>query len=323
MKYDVVALGELLIDFTSNETSSQENPLFEANPGGAPCNVLSMLTQLGKRTAFIGKVGNDLLGEFLENTLLKTGIDSTGLVFDGNTNATLAFVQNTPEGDRNFSFFRNPGADTMLRSNEVNAQIISNSRIFHFGTLSLTNEPSKSATQYAVSLAKQSDVLISFDPNLRLPLWKNEKDAKAQMYWGCKQCDILKISQEELEFLTGENVIDKGIETLKKICPQLIIVFVTKGIEGAECFYKNYHIKHPTFTDLKTIDTTGAGDCFCGCCLSYILEHDLDQIEEREIYDMLRFANAASALVTTKRGALCSMPSKEEVMKLLNTENVI
>jgi len=317
--YEVVALGELLIDFTSNGKSDQGNSLFEANPGGAPCNVLAMLAKIGHRTAFIGKVGGDIFGELLKSTISELGIDSSGLMVDDAVNTTLAFVQTEPDGDRKFSFFRSPGADTQLHKEEVKMDIIKNCKIFHFGSLSLTHEPAKTATQTAVSLAKESGAFISFDPNLRAALWGNLNEAKEQILWGCGSCDILKIAEEELQFLCGNIPISEGATWLLKKFPNIRILFVTKGKHGAEVFFKGIHVALPTYSEVKTIDTTGAGDTFCGCCLACILEQDLNTMGKFELTEMLRFANAAASLVTSKKGAIRSMPSRDEIELLIST----
>ena len=208
---DVVALGELLIDFTENGISSQGNPLFEANPGGAPCNVLAMLTKLGHKTAFIGKVGNDFFGKQLEQTIIDVGIDASGLQKDDDVHTTLALVHTYPDGDRDFSFYRNPGADMMLKEEEVPEELIKGTRIFHFGTLSMTHEGVRNATKKALRAAKEAGAVISFDPNLRPQLWKKLGDAADKMWYGISQCDILKISDDEISFLTGTADIDQGI----------------------------------------------------------------------------------------------------------------
>ena len=208
-KFDVAALGELLIDFTENGISTQGNPVFEANPGGAPCNVLAMLQKLGKKTAFIGKVGSDMFGSQLTETVKAAGIDVTGLVSDKSVSTTMAFVHTLPDGDREFSFARDPGADMMLRKDEIDVDIVSSAKIFHFGTLSSTHEGVREATRYAIDIAKESDTLISFDPNLRPPLWKSLDDAKKEIEYGLSKCDILKISDNEIEFMTGSTDYDK------------------------------------------------------------------------------------------------------------------
>lgn len=318
MNYDVTAMGELLIDFTQNGTTEQGNKLFEANPGGAPCNVLAMLEKLGKKTAFIGKVGDDLFGRLLSGVVSSVGIDISGLVSDASSRTTLAFVQNSQDGDRDFSFYRNPGADQRITPSEVRTDLIRNSKAFHFGTLSLTDEPARSATQAAVKAAAEAGILISFDPNLRPPLWSSTGEAKKQMAWGCGQCKVLKIAEEELSFLTGENSICQGIVSLRKQYPNLILILVTKGKDGAEAFYGRIHASVPSYLKVRTIDTTGAGDTFCGSCLSYLLDHDLDNLTEEQIVAMLKFSNAAASLVTTKKGAIRSMPAREEVLQLMS-----
>ena len=211
---DVVALGELLIDFTENGTSAQDNKLFEANPGGAPCNVLAMLQKLGHQTAFIGKVGQDAFGRLLVDAVKEQGIDTTGVRYDDNVHTTLAFVQTAADGDRDFSFYRNPGADMMLTADEVDLSLVRNAKIFHFGSLSMTDKICENATKHAIAAAKEAGALISFDPNLRKPLWKSMDDAKEKISWGLSQCDILKISDDEIEFMTGEKDIKTGVKKL-------------------------------------------------------------------------------------------------------------
>ena len=209
-KYDVVALGELLVDFTMNGSSKQGNPLFEANPGGAPCNVLSMLQKLGRQTAFIGKTGRDSFGEMLRNVVAEQGIDTGNLIMDEEVPTTLAFVHTAPDGDRSFSFYRNPGADMMLRDGDIDCCLLENAKIFHFGSLSMTAPEVEGATKKAVRTAKESGALISFDPNLRPPLWENLNVAKEKIAYGISQCQILKISDDEIAFFTGMADIDAG-----------------------------------------------------------------------------------------------------------------
>lgn len=233
--FDVVALGELLVDFTENGLSAQGNPLLEANPGGAPCNVLSMLQNLGKKTAFIGKVGADALGQMLIQAVRNQGINTDNLLVDDTVHTTLAFVHTDKDGDRSFSFYRNPGADMMLRWDEVHEDMLADTKIFHFGTLSMTDEHIEKVTKKAVEKAKSEDVLISFDPNLRPPLWKNLEDAGRHMWYGISQCDILKISDDEIAFLTGTDDIERGIEIiLAKSHPTLVCA--TMGKTGVKRF---------------------------------------------------------------------------------------
>ena len=315
--FDVLALGEMLIDFTENGMSEQGNPLMEANPGGAPCNVLAMLAKLRKRCAFVGKVGKDMFGSQLHAAGEKACICMDYLLEDPEIHTTLAFVKTFPGGDRDFSFYRNPGADMLLKSEELPVEEIRKAKIFHFGTLSMTHEEVRLATKTAVKLAKDSGALISFDPNLRPPLWRSLEDAKEQIAWGLGQCDILKIADNELEFMTGETDFDKGAEALKKQYPNIRVLNVTAGAEGSYCYYGDQRVYVPSFLLGGTIETTGAGDCFCACILNYILENGISDLTDQQLKDMLRFANAAAYLVTTKKGAILSMPEKEQVLALL------
>lgn len=316
-KYDVLALGELLIDFTENGISGQGNPVLEANPGGAPCNVLAMLNRLGKRTGFIGKVGNDMFGSQLEDALREVGIDTRGLKRDREVHTTLAFVHTGEDGDREFSFYRNPGADMMLTEDEVDEEQIKNSRIFHFGTLSMTHEGVCAATEKAVNVAKENGVLISFDPNLRIPLWKDLGVAKEKMEYGLSKCDVCKISEEEVEFLTGEKDIEKGAAILREKFPVKLFQ-VTAGAEGSYAFYKDMMVYKPSFKLGGTIETTGAGDTFCGSILHGLLYRDIDSLTKEDLEQMLTFANAAAYLVTTRKGAIRSMPETDDVHKIIN-----
>ena len=315
--FDVLALGEMLIDFTENGMSEQGNPLMEANPGGAPCNVLAMLAKLGKRCAFVGKVGKDMFGRQLRAAGEKAGICMDYLLEDPEIHTTLAFVKTFPGGDRDFSFYRNPGADMLLKTGELPVEEIRKAKTFHFGTLSMTHEEVRMATKTAVKLAKDSGALISFDPNLRPPLWRSLEDAKEQIAWGLGQCDILKIADNELEFMTVETDFDKGAAALKKQYPNIRVLNVTAGAEGSYCYYGDQRVYVPSFLLGGTIETTGAGDCFCACILNYILENGISDLTDQQLKDMLRFANAAAYLVTTKKGAILSMPEKEQVLTLL------
>lgn len=315
-KYDVVALGELLIDFTNNGVSSQGNSLFEANPGGAPCNVLAILQKLGKKTSFIGKVGNDMFGKLLKNTLDEVGIDNSNLLFDDAIPTTLAFVHNMPDGDRDFSFYRNPGADMMLTASEVPAKLLEDTRLFHFGTLSMTHEGVREATKKAIADAKQSDALISFDPNLRPPLWNSLEDAKEQVLYGLQFCDILKISDNEIQWLTGCEDFTEGVEWILKRFP-IKLILVSMGRDGSRAYYNGMMAEVAPFLQENTIETTGAGDTFCGCVLHYVLEHGLENLTEEDLKEMLTFANAAASLITTKKGALRVMPEVADVEALI------
>ena len=314
-KYDVVALGELLIDFTMNGQSGQGNNLFEACPGGAPCNVLALLNRMGKKTAFVGKVGEDQFGKLLKETIAEAGIDASNLKMDSEVNTTLAFVHTFPDGDREFSFYRNPGADMMLAEEDIDPAFIGQAEIFHFGTLSMTHDGVRAATKKAVHAAKDSGCLISFDPNLRPPLWSSLELAKAQMEYGFGVCDILKISDNEIQFVSGKEDYDEGIACLQEKY-QIPLILLTMGKDGSRVYYKGMRVERPGFS-VKTIETTGAGDTFGGSSLNYILEHDFENLTEEELGEMLTFANAAAAIVTTRKGAIRAMPAREEVRELI------
>ena len=316
-KLDVLALGEMLIDFTENGVSDQGNPLFEANPGGAPCNVLAMLRKLGRSAAFVGKVGDDMFGWQLRRTAEDAGIRTDSLLMDESVHTTLAFVKTADNGDRDFSFYRNPGADMMLTADELPEDMLRNTRIFHFGTLSMTHEGVRAATKRAVAVAKAAGALISFDPNLRPPLWDSEDTAREQIAWGLGQCDILKIADNELEFMTGETDFDRGAAILRERYPNIRLLNVTAGAEGSYSYSCGHRVFVPSFRLGGTIETTGAGDTFCACVLNYVLEHGLTGLTEDQLREMLRFANAAAYLVTTRKGAIRSMPERAEVEELL------
>lgn len=315
-KYDVTALGELLIDFTENGTSAQGNPVLEANPGGAPCNVLSMLNRLGHKTNFIGKIGKDMFGDQLEAALKEVGIGTDGLKRDDEVHTTLAFVHTAPDGDREFSFYRNPGADMMLSEDDVDAEQIKNSTIFHFGSLSMTDEVCRKATRKAIAIAEEAGILMSYDPNLREPLWKSMDLAKEQISYGLEHCNILKISDNEIQWLTGREDYDEGIAMVQEKY-NIPLILLSLGKTGSRAYTKNCRVEVPAFIQENTIETTGAGDTFGACILHYVLEHGWKEYSEEELKEMLTFANAAASIVTTRKGALRVMPTKEEVEAML------
>ena len=317
-RFDVVALGELLIDFTHNGFSEQGNPLFEANPGGAPCNVLAMLNKLGKSTAFIGKVGDDIFGRSLRDTVSGIGIDTGSLFLDPDVSTTLAIVQTFENGDREFSFNRKPGADMMLRADEIDEELVKGCRVFHFGTLSMTHEGVREATKKAVAIAKANGAVISFDPNLRVPLWDSLDNAREQIEWGLSQCDILKIADNEIEFLSGSSDFDEGAAYLKKNFPNIKLFDITAGPDGSYSYYEDKRVFVPSFKLGGTIETTGAGDTFCASVINFVLENGLESLSEADLTRMLRFANAAAYLVTTKKGAIRSMPELSQVEEILS-----
>lgn len=316
MKRDVVALGELLIDFTENGKSVQGNPMMEANPGGAPCNVLSMLTRLGKNTEFIGKVGNDMFGHQLESALKEVGIGTKGLRFDCENHTTLAFVHTKEDGDREFSFYRNPGADMMLKEEDIEEELLQNCRIFHFGSLSMTHEGCKQATKKAIEIAKRNGAIISFDPNLREPLWNSLEDAREQIDYGMRQCDVLKISDNEIVWFTGEKDYEEGIKILQNRY-MIPLILLSMGRDGSRAYCQGVKADVPAVLSKNTVETTGAGDTFCACILNFILEHGWQPYTEEELKEMLVFANAAASIITTRKGALRVMPTKEEIENLL------
>lgn len=315
-KFDVVALGELLIDFTECGDSERGNPILEANPGGAPCNVLAMLNKLGKKTAFIGKVGNDNFGKMLAKTVSDSDTDISNLLYDKKVPTTLAFVHTLADGEREFSFYRELGADMMLKKSDVNEELLNSTKIFHFGTLSSTHENPREATRYAIDTAKQAGALISFDPNLREPLWNDLNDARHEIEYGLSKCDILKISDNELEFVTGVSDYDKAIKKLRDNF-NIPLIFLTLGKDGSRAYYKDITDEKSTYSNIKPIEKTGAGDTFEGCALNFVLEYGIDGLNEKTISELLSFANAGASLITARKGALKVMPSKEEIERLM------
>ena len=322
-KYTITALGELLVDFTDNGTSDQGNMLFEANPGGAPCNVLSMMEKLGDSAAFIGKIGDDFLGNMLASKAAAQGIDVSGIIKDRNVGTTLAFVQKLPNGDRDFAFFRNPGADMMITADEVSerAIYIRESDIFHFGTLSMTSKCAREATTKAIEIAKKSGCIISFDPNYRAPLWKSKDEAIEAIRYGLSVCDILKISDNEIQFLTGSEDYDEGIRKLRDRY-EISLICLTMGKDGSRAYYKDLRVEVPGFEQREIVDATGAGDTFCGSVLGFICDNGLEDLTEPQLREMLTAANAAASLVTQKKGAIRSTPDPEEIRKVCHIRDL-
>ncbi len=311
---DVVALGELLIDFTMVSADAEGYPTMAAHPGGAVANFLAAVSKFGGNTALIGKVGNDAFGNLLLDTLNEAGIGTSGMVVDDSVFTTLAFVTLDATGDRSFSFARKPGADTQLKAEEVDLGLIEQAKVLHFGTLSLTDEPAKTATQKAVAYAKEKGKLLTFDPNLRKPLWHSLEDAKEQMLWGLKQADVVKISDEEVEFLFGLGVEEGARYILDTF--DMKLVFVTCGADG--CYFCNRiasgHV--PGLSGIKVVDTTGAGDIFGGSAVWKLLQagKSPDTLTEEELRDVVGFACKAAGLSTTKPGGISSVPRLEDVM---------
>jgi len=310
---EVVALGELLIDFATKHTDSAGYPTMSAQPGGAPANFLAALTKFGTKTALLGKVGNDTFGRLLVNTLNHAGIETRGIVVSDDVFTTLAFVTFDDSGDRAFAFARKPGADSCICYDELDLSLIDEAKVFHFGTLSLTDEPARSATYRCVSYAKAQGKLITYDPNLRKPLWKNLDFAKEQLLWGLQQADVVKISDEEVEFLFGLEP-QAGARHILENYPTKL-VFVTCGAKG--CFFKNQQVEGyvPGLSGISVMDTTGAGDIFGGSAVWKLLTLGKapEELSETELYDIVTFACISAGLSTTRPGGIASVPDKESV----------
>lgn len=312
---DVLGIGELLIDFTPF-TSESGRKCFEQNAGGAPPNVLAMVAKLGGKAAFIGKVGDDEFGRDLKNVLIKNNIDASGVVFSKDVPTTLAFVHLFKNGDRDFSFYRNPGADIMLEKDEVDLTLIDDAKLIHYGSLSFTNQPCKDSLLEALRYAKKKDKIISYDPNYRAPLWENKKAALEGMKLGLEFCDIIKMSEQEAEMLTGYSDLDKAGQVFIERGVKLVLI--TKGSEGSYFYHKNGSGKVSPFK-VKCIDATGAGDAFMGAMLFQIVtsNKDIYDLKKSELENMLKTANAAGALCVGKRGGIPGMPEKSEVIDFL------
>ena len=314
---DVVALGELLIDFATISADGAGYPTMAAHPGGAPANFLAALAKFGASAALLGKVGTDTFGKLLTGTLQKAGIETRGLVAADDVFTTLAFVTFDETGDRAFAFSRKPGADTCLRFEELDLSLIEEARVFHFGTLSLTDEPVRSATYRAVAYAKSRGKLITYDPNLRRPLWKDLGECRKQLLWGLGQADVVKISDEEVEFLFGLEPVAGAAHILENFGVKL--VFVTCGAGG--CWFQNAQASGwiPALKDIQVIDTTGAGDIFGGSALWKLLQLGKapETLNEAELTDVVRFACTAAGLSTTRPGGISSVPDYEEVLARL------
>lgn len=312
---DVVALGELLIDFTCVSTDADGYPTMAAHPGGAPANFLAALTKFGAKTALLGKVGTDAFGKMLTSTLEKAGIETRGLIATDDVFTTLAFVTLDETGNREFSFSRKPGADTQIRFEDLNLSLIDEAKIFHFGTLSLTDEPARTATQKAVAYAKSKGKLITYDPNLRKPLWEDLNVAREQLIWGLTQADVVKISDEEVEFLFGLGVEEGAEYILKNFGVKL--VFVTCGADGS--YFKNAAAsgKVSGLNDISVIDTTGAGDIFGGSAVWKLLQLNQapETLTEEQLRDVVCFACTSAGLSTTKHGGISSIPEYVQVIQ--------
>jgi len=318
--YDVIALGELLIDFAPQSTNEAGYPILSANPGGAPGNFLAALSKYGCKTAMIGKVGEDSFGRLLIKTLNHAGIDTTGVITDPSVFTTLAFVSLDASGNRDFSFARKPGADTCLMPEEVNESLFTGSKVFHFGTLSLTDEPAASATRRAVELAKKHGLLISVDPNLRKPLWKREEDAKAAIEWSLHQADIVKISDEEIDWLWGLSPEEGAWKLLTEYSVSL--VYATLGPKGCYAATRHQAVNIQSPSGIHVVDTTGAGDIFGGSAMSQFIQcsKSPSDLSEEDLKKIVRFACTAASLSTQKHGGITSVPEITQINSLLNNE---
>ena len=318
--YDVVALGELLIDFAPHSVNEAGYPVLSANPGGAPGNFLAALNMYCCKTAMIGKVGDDMFGRLLVKTLQNAGIETKGVVMDENQFTTLAFVSLDSSGNRDFSFARKPGADTCLTPDEIDESLIADARVFHFGTLSLTNEPAASATRKAIELAKAHGLLISLDPNLRKPLWKREEDAKAAIEWSLRQADIVKISDEEIEFLWGLDPKEGARKLLNEFGVSL--AYITLGPKGCYAVTASHQITVNSPSGIHVVDTTGAGDIFGGSAMSQFLQCGKapGELTEAELARIVRFACTAASLSTQKHGGITSVPGPNEVLQWIGMD---
>lgn len=310
-EYDVIALGELLVDFNALHSNDFDSVVYESNPGGAPCNVLAMLSNLQKRTAFIGKVGDDFLGHALQQRIVRMGISTEGLSKDKKRNTTLAFLNDSKTYPHQYLFYRNRTADMNLDEGDVDADMLSRTRIFHFGSLSFTHKRCRKATRKAIKAAKSKHRLISFAPNYRPVLWPGEEEARKWMLYGCSVCDILKVEASELAFITQQTTIQNGVDFLQKHY-SISLILVTSGEAGSQAFMGNRKVYQEAFLTNRTIDTTGAGDTFLGCCLAYILEQGME-LSDHQLQEMLFRANAAASLETTRKGAIRAMPTQAEL----------
>ena len=317
MMFDVVALGELLIDFAPKSVDAAGYPTLAANPGGAPGNFLAALNKFGCSTAMIGKVGDDMFGRLLLGTLERAGIETRGIVVDPTQFTTLAFVSLDESGNRDFSFARKPGADTCLTANEIDPELIHDSRVFHFGTLSLTNDPVRDATHRAVAFAREEGLMISVDPNLRRPLWASEEDARAAIEWSLKQADVVKISDEEIEFLWGMTPEAGAQKLLNEYGVSL--VYATLGPKGCHAATKKVRVTVDSPKGIRVVDTTGAGDIFGGSAMSRLLKLNKkpDELTEDELRDIVTFACTAASLSTQKHGGISSVPEEDEVLRMV------
>ncbi len=310
--FDLVSLGELLIDFTPAGISPQQNPLYEQNPGGGAANMAVAAARYGLRCAFIGKVGDDFFGHFLKETLQQVPVDTSGLILSRSHKTTLAFVKLQPNGERDFSFYRKEGADVMLQKDEVDFSLIDRARALHFSSLTMTNAWSKEATLAAAHRAKLGGKLVTYDANWRPLLWESEAQCRASMLEGLRHCDIAKLSREELCYLTGEEHTEPGAQKLLTMGPRVLLV--SHGEKGSRCYWEEGRIDVPP-CPARAVDGTGAGDCFFGNAVAALLQHDfsIQKIDPQLLREALTYASRAAAYCVERKGAIPAMPTPADL----------
>ena len=313
----IVSFGEMLIDFvpTVSGVSLAEAPGFLKAPGGAPANVAIAVSRLGGKSAFVGKLGDDEFGHMLAGILKENGVKTEGITFDQGARTALAFVTLRADGEREFMFYRNPSADMLLKPEELNLELIRSAKVFHYGSISLIVEPCRSAHLKAMEVAKEAGCLLSYDPNLRLPLWPSPEEARKQILSIWEKADLIKVSDNELEFLTGSDKIDDAT-ALTLWHPNLKLLLVTLGEHGARYYTKHFRGTVEAF-HVNTVDTTGAGDSFVGSLLAKIVDDQSILEDEPRLRQALKFANACGAITTTKKGAIPALPKEEDILKLI------
>ncbi|XP_059632919.1 probable fructokinase-4 isoform X1 [Cornus florida] len=316
----IVSFGEMLIDFvpTVSGVSLAEAPGFLKAPGGAPANVAIAVARLGGQAAFVGKLGDDEFGQMLAGILKQNGVTGEGILFDQGARTALAFVTLRSDGDREFMFYRNPSADMLLRPDELNLELIRSAKVFHYGSISLIVEPCRSAHLKAMEVAKDAGALLSYDPNLRLPLWPSAEEAREQIMSIWDKAEVIKVSDNELEFLTGSDKIDDA-DAMSLWHPGLKLLLVTLGDKGCKYYTKNFHGAVDAF-HVKAVDTTGAGDSFVGALLVKIVDDQSILEDEKRLREVLTFANACGAITTTKKGAIPALPTEPDVLGLIRGE---
>jgi fructokinase len=313
VKNGVISLGEALIDFIPLDST---NMAYQKSPGGAPANVAVGVARLGAKATFLGKVGQDVLGRFLKETLDLYGVNTSSMLFTEDVRTGVVFVTLAENGERSFDFYINPSADRFLHEKELNETIFTEHKILHFGSISLISEPARGATKKAVALAKENGMVVSYDPNLRLGLWDSEEKAREMMTSMLPEADVLKISEEELQFITGENDITKGVDALSSY--NIPLIFVTLGAKGSYAFTKEGSVFTPALK-VEAIDTTGAGDAFVSGILYCLNEYEgtLDSLSLQEVEQMARFASVSGALAASTKGAMTALPTLEQVQEFL------